>query len=198
VVEARLREGAGQDRVALHLTEKLPMLNCAMKRRLFTTALVLSAACSALFLAACSTTETRISSHPEIFQRLSENDRALVSQGKIRNGMSQEAVFLAWGAPDAKTTSVVQGRPAETWVYTAIASSPYPYGWGPGYYGRGYYGYGYVSRHVHHRPFIRSHFYYDPFYYPLSSPTVTYPERTVSFQNGRVVAYQFINSPRVY
>jgi hypothetical protein len=167
-----------------------------MKRRLFTTALVLSAACSALFLAACSTTETRISSHPEIFQRLSGNDRALVSQGKIRNGMSQEGVFLAWGAPDAKTTSVVQGRPAETWVYTAIASSPYPYGWGPGYYGRGYYGFGYVSQHHH---VFRPRVFYDPFYSPFySTQTTAYPERTVSFQNGRVVAYQFINSPRGY
>ena len=168
-----------------------------MKRRLFTMALVLSAACSTLFLAACSTTETRISSHPEIFQRLSGNDRALVTEGKIRNGMSQDAVFLAWGAPDAKITSMVQGRPAETWVYTAIASYPYPYGWGPGYYGRGYYGFGFVTRH--HRPFIRSSLYYDPFYYPFySSQTTTYPERTVSFQNGRVVAFQFLNSPRGY
>jgi hypothetical protein len=27
---------------------------------------------------------------------------------------------------------------------------------------------------------------------------VSYPERTVSFQNGRVVAYQFLNAPRVW
>ncbi|MEN3369066.1 MAG: hypothetical protein V7609_1209 [Verrucomicrobiota bacterium] len=166
-----------------------------MKRRLFTKALVLSAACSALFLAGCSTTETRISAHPEIYNGLSASDRALVAEGKIRNGMSQNAVFLAWGSPDAKTSSVVLGRPAETWVYTAIASSPYPYGWGPGYYGRGYYGFGYVTRHRH--SVIRSRLYYDPFYYPFySSQTTTYPERTVSFQNGRVVAYQFLNSPR--
>lgn len=180
----------------MHLTEKLTMLNCAMKRRLFSTALVLSAACSALFLAGCSTTETRISAHPEIYQSLSPSDRALVSEGRIRNGMSQNAVFLAWGSPDQKTSSVVQGRPAETWVYTAIASSPYPYGWGPGYYGRGYYGFYHLRRHQH-RNVIRPRLFYDPFYYPsYSSQSYTYPDRTVSFQNGRVVAYQFLNSPR--
>jgi hypothetical protein len=178
----------------MDLTEKLAMLNCAMKRRLFSTAFVLSAACSALILAGCSTTETRISAHPEIYNSLSPSDRALVSEGRIRNGMSQNAVFLAWGSPDQKTTAVVQGRPAETWVYTAIASSPYPYGWGPGYYGRGYYGFGYVSRHHH---VFRPRVFYDPFYYPFySSQTITYPDRTVSFQNGRVVAFQFLQSPR--
>ncbi|MEY2565134.1 MAG: hypothetical protein QOH88_3327 [Verrucomicrobiota bacterium] len=171
-----------------------------MKRRLISQALVLSAACSALFLAGCVTTETRIAKHPEMYQRLSAGDQALVQEGKIRNGMARDAVYLAWGGPDQTTTSTVHGKPAETWIYTSTTSSsyPYPYGWRRGYYG-GYYGFGLVSAHHHH---VHTHYrpiydpLYDPFYY--STPSVSYPDRTVSFQNGRVVAYQFLAPPRVY
>jgi hypothetical protein len=184
---------------ATRLTEKLRMLNFAMKRRLIFQALVLSAACSALFLTGCATTETRISQHPEMYQRLSPGDQALVREGKIRNGMSQEAVYLAWGGPDQKTTGIVQGRPAETWVYTGTSHYPYPYGWGPGYYGRGFYGYGHVRRHWRGRGHYR--FGYDPFYdpfYTINRPAVSYAERTVSFQRGRVVAFQFLYPPRIW
>ena len=174
------------------------MLNSAMKRRLIFQALVLSAACSALFLTSCATTESRISQHPEMYQRLSPSDQALVQQGKIRNGMSQDAVYLAWGGPDQRATGSVHGRPAETWIYTGTSHYPYPYGWGPGYYG-GVYGFGFVGHHRHGGGFHR--FGYDPFYDPFFytyRPSVSYPERTVSFQNGRVVAYQFLNAPRVW
>jgi hypothetical protein len=176
------------------------MLNSAMKRRLIFQALVLTAACGAFFLTGCATTQSRISQNPEMYQRLSPGDQSLVQEGKIRNGMSREAVYLAWGGPDQKTTSSVHGRPAETWVYTGTSYYPYPYGWGPGFYGRGFYGYGYVSRHRHRGGFHRAHYpLYDPFYHSsLNRPSVHYAERTVSFQNGRVVAFQFLHPPRVW
>ena len=59
-------------------------------------------AIGALIFAGCSMTETRISGHPEIYQSLSSRDQALVSQGQIRDGMSPNAVYLAWGSPDRK------------------------------------------------------------------------------------------------
>ena len=167
-----------------------------MKRRLISQALVLGAACSAFFLTSCATTESRISEHPDMFQRLSPSDQALVREGKIRNGMSQDGVYLAWGGPDQKATGQVRGKPAETWIYIGTSHYPYPYGWGPGYYG-GVYGFGFVGHHRHH--FYR--YGYDPFYEPFFynyRPSVSYPEKTVSFQNGRVVAFQFLNSPRVW
>ncbi len=70
-----------------------------MKGRFFSKALISGIAVSALILASCSTTETRISGHPEIYQSLSPRDQALVSQGQIRDGMSPNAVYLAWGSP---------------------------------------------------------------------------------------------------
>ena len=178
------------------LTAMSPLINCAMKRRLLSHAVVLAAASSLLFLTGCATIDSRISEHQDMFQRLSPADQALVREGKIRNGMSQDGVYLAWGGPDQKATGQVHGHPAETWVYEGTSHYPYPYGWGPGYYG-GFYGFGFVG-HGHGR-FYRSGYdsFYEPFFYNYR-PSVNYPERTVSFQNGRVVAYQMLYPPRVW
>ncbi|HVF72851.1 MAG TPA: hypothetical protein VM940_14710 [Chthoniobacterales bacterium] len=167
-----------------------------MKRRLISRMLVLVGACSGLFLTSCVTTDSRISQHPEMFQSLSASDQALVREGKVRNGMSQNAVYLAWGSPDQKTTGQVHGRPAETWVYSGTSHYPYPYGWGPGFNG-GLYGYGFVRHHRHR--FYRHGYdsFYEPFFYNYR-PSFDYPERTVSFQKGRVVAFQLLYPPRVW
>jgi len=188
-----------------------------MKRRTFSWALMLSVACSALLFTGCSTVETRISEHPEMYGRLGETDRALVSQGRIRAGMARDAVYLAWGAPDQVSQANVRGRPAETWIYTSTTSAGYGPGYGgygPSGFGYGGYGYGrfggsgsgYTFAHMQqhhsgHHVFVGYGPFYDPFYDPFfyrRSNVVNYPERTVSFQNGRVVAFQFLNPPRVY
>src|SRR5438552_7355418 len=106
-----------------------------MKRLSFCRSLTLGIAASALILASCSTTETRISKHPEIYQSLSARDQAMVSQGQIRAGMSLNAVWLAWGSPDRKIVGNMRGRPTETWIYINYTTYPGPY-YGP-------YGYGY-------------------------------------------------------
>ena len=51
-----------------------------MKRQIRFRALTFGIFASALFLTSCSTTETRISGHPEIFQSLSPRDQALVQR----------------------------------------------------------------------------------------------------------------------
>src|SRR4030088_2250168 len=83
-----------------------------MKRQILLRALTFGVSASALILTSCNTTESRISKHPEIFQRLSPRDQALVSQGKIREGMTQDAVWLAWGSPDQKATGTARGQAA--------------------------------------------------------------------------------------
>ena len=82
------------------------------------------------------------------------------------------------------------GMPRDA-VYLASYNSypyyPYPY---PFYGGFGF------SRIHGHRFF---NFYYDPFYDPFFfNQRVSYPYKTVSFQNGRVIAFQFIYPPRGY
>ena len=165
-----------------------------MKRRLISQVVIFAAACSSLVFTGCATTDSRISEHPEIFQRLSPGDQSLVREGKIRNAMSQGGVYLSWGAPDQKMVGQVHGKPSETWVYTNTSHYPYPYGWGPAFYPA--YGYGYLGfRHGYHRYGYGG--YYEPFF-DAYRPSVSYPEKTVSFQNGRVVAFQFLSPPRVW
>ncbi len=96
---------------------------------------------------------------------------------------------------------MVRNTPTETWVYTlsTAAYGAYPYGGlGYGYGGFGYAGrigfYGHRGRNRFYGAFIDP--FWDPFYYPFS-PTITYPVKTVSFQRGRVVAFQYL-SPSAY
>lgn len=170
----------------------------SMKRQILLRALTLGISASALILTSCSTTETRISNHPDIFQTLSPQDQALVREGKIREGMSNDAVWLAWGTPDQKATGRARGRPVETWIYDdyTYANAPYPYPYGPYGYG-GYFGGGVVFHSHHHRRFaIIGDPFFDPFYYSYIQPRVAYPSKTVSFVNGRVVSIQVLTLRR--
>src|SRR5512133_919921 len=99
-----------------------------MRGRFFLRASTLAVATSTLILTGCSTPETRISEHPDLYQSLSHRDQALVSHGQIRIGMSRTAVWLAWGTTDRKIVGNMGGGPTETWIYTYYASYPYyPY-----------------------------------------------------------------------
>jgi len=103
-----------------------------MKGRIL-AALPLCFAASAFILTSCETTQDRISKSPEIYQRLSAKDQALVSQVQIRAGMSKNAVWLAWGGPERKIIGNMRGQPTETWIYIYYQTPYYPYygPWGP-------------------------------------------------------------------
>jgi len=168
-----------------------------MKRPPLRQALIACAFPLIFLVAGCTTVETRISERPEAFRSMSPRDQTLVQQGRIREGMSQDAVYIAWGPPSQRAPGRNRGSIVETWIYDATAVGDYPgpffygspYGYGLGY---GYFGGGYRSR------FYRQLFYdpfYDPFFYSHAN-IIRYPDRTVSFQNGRVIAYQFLPAPR--
>jgi hypothetical protein len=146
-----------------------------MKRRSFVRASTLPLVTVALILTGCSTPQTRISDHPDLYQSLSHRDQALVAQGQIRIGMSRAPVWLAWGSPDSKIVGNMGGGPTETWVYTYYATCPYcPYcgPWDP-YFGA---------------PL------YDPFCYSWFPPSIPYPGKLVTFANGKVVSFQYLTS----
>jgi hypothetical protein len=174
-----------------------------MKRQLSCWALFACIATGALVLSGCSTIGSRIESNRASFDQLSPQDRALVTAGKIRAGMSQEAVYIAWGQPQQKATGIVHGLSVETWVYTLSTAAYGPYGYGP--YGYGPYGYGlgfagpigFYGRHGGRRFYGASIYsYWNPFYFPFPA-TVSYPVKTVSFERGLVVAFQYL-VPSVY
>jgi hypothetical protein len=81
--------------------------------------IILSAVSAALLFASCapSTPQARIQKHPEKFEALGANDRALVEQGQLARGMSTDAVFLAWGAPDSVFQGSKAGKSTERWDY---------------------------------------------------------------------------------
>ena len=148
-----------------------------MSRRFSSGASVLGIATVVLTLTSCSTPQTRISDHPDLYQSLSSRDQALVSQGQIRYGMSRNAVWLAWGSPDSKVIGNMRGHSTETWVYVYYVTYPYYYP----YYGAYGPGFGFFGD-----PF------YDPFYYSLISPSIPYPNKTVTFSNSRVMSFQYL------
>ena len=173
-----------------------------MKRRFYLGALTLGLATGALILTSCSTPETRISDHPDLYQSLSARDRALVSQGQIRPGMSRNAVWLAWGSPDRKIIANMRGHPTETWIYVYYATYPYypyygPYGpYGPGLgYSLGYTTVGVATGTTHHHGGCNFVFFGDPFYDPFfySTPlSIPYPGKVVTFSSGRVMSFQYL------
>jgi hypothetical protein len=160
-----------------------------MKRHILLRALTLAVVASAFTFTGCSTTESRISDHPEIFNTLSPTDQALVREGRIRPGMSQNAVWVAWGAPDEKIAGAMRGRTTETWVYITYETA-YRYGYPRGpYFGYGFGGGAFIRSHHHHRFAFFGDPFYDPFYSAIP-PSVAVPYKAVTFSNGRVLSFQ--------
>lgn len=82
---------------------------------------------SLICLLACQTVtspEHRISKETELFDSLPERHRELVRQGQVTEGMSQEAVYLAWGSPHEVKEGSRNGRKLATWVYYGRESVP--------------------------------------------------------------------------
>ncbi len=126
-----------------------------------------------LFGASCaSTVQSRIDKYPGKFDGLPRSHQEAVRAGELRQGMSKDAVFLAWGSPAGAKEGVAGGRRYEKWRYVRqrqIVSHTTTVGWGYGRYGR----------------------YCDPYYY--GGPAVTYVPYTsavVEFRNGKVTSWE--------
>ncbi len=135
-----------------------PILGCA--------ALVATAT---LLLSACSTIKTRIADNPPAFYTLPPQDQALILRGGIREGMTRDAVYIAWGDPDVVREFVVGGKHSETWVY-----------YGTDMYPAASYGY-FPYRGARCR-------YYEPVYGPVYA-TYRYYLKSASFVKDRAVAW---------
>lgn len=135
-------------------------------------------ATASLFLASCaSPVAKRIERNPEIYNKLSERHKSLVARGEIEEGMSKQAVFIAWGRPDRAFRGSRNGRAMEQWSYLAYDSVPGAW-MGPGWGYGGWYG----PRYGYH---------YDPFfvYQPMVS-YVPYESAKVEFSNSKVTAWK--------
>jgi hypothetical protein len=72
-----------------------------------------------LLLTGCTTSniDTRRRERPTGFAALSPESKALVSDGQIRRGMSEDAVYIAWGKPAQILQQEDQHGLATIWVY---------------------------------------------------------------------------------
>ncbi|MDB4568395.1 hypothetical protein N9085_01395 [Akkermansiaceae bacterium] len=141
----------------------------------------------AILLASCASSSptTRIQNNPVIFQKVPSSQREMVVSGRIKNGMSKDAVFIAWGKPDSVAEGETEGKRFERWTYTSL-SPVYSTSFYGGY-GGGYGGYGC------HNPYYRNSGYGSRGYGYVYSQAVDYvpvPSATVDFSNGRVTKWQ--------
>lgn len=73
-----------------------------------------------LLMAGCSTTnsiESRKTERSAAYASLSPEMKSLVDKGQVKAGMTQDAVFIAWGAPAQILQSGNQNGEATTWIY---------------------------------------------------------------------------------
>ncbi len=72
-----------------------------------------------LLLAGCSTSTvaSRKLERPAAYAALTPEQKQYVDAGQIRVGMSPDAVFLAWGAPDQIVQGESEGGLTTHWVY---------------------------------------------------------------------------------
>jgi hypothetical protein len=142
----------------------------------------------ATVLVQCSSTpKTRIEKNPQMYSRLNAQDQHLVTHGLIREGMSRDAVFLAWGRPDSVSFGVNRGKESESWTYEGqrpVRSMNMGMGFGMGGFGWGPYGYGGWG------PYGFGGF---PYYGGGSTTTyVPYTSGVAEFVGGRVVSWKSI------
>ena len=154
----------------------------------FFTRLCLAVIVTTFFVQCSSTPRTRIEKNPQMFSKLSPKDRELVGHGLIREGMTRDAVFLAWGRPDTVSVGINRGKESENWTYEGqrpVRSMNMNMGFGYG--GFGYGGFGY--------PGFGGYGPYGYGGYPMwgSGTSVTYipyTAGTADFVNGRVVSWK--------
>ncbi len=133
----------------------------------------LLAMASTLVSCQTATPASRIEENPVMFASLPAEDQLLVQRGQIRTGMSQDAVFLAWGYPNSRPyVGEKEGRRTERWVYTRLTPVMVSPGLHAGY-GHGPYGW-------RHR------------YYGMAADTAYVPQNAacVSFENGKVISWE--------
>jgi len=130
-----------------------------------------------------SSAERRIDRNPDLYAELGGKQKELVRRGDVEEGMSRDAVYLAWGRPDMVRRGSREGRGKETWAYfdsTPITTASIGFG---SYSGHPFYNYfGFHPR-----------FGYGVgpgWTYGSGVDFVRHVDRTVEFVDGRVIAWE--------
>ncbi|MCU0792021.1 MAG: hypothetical protein MUE42_04045 [Opitutaceae bacterium] len=78
----------------------------------------LVAAAVVWLLAACATPSARIKRNQEVFDQLAPAEQALIREGKVAIGFTQDMVRLAVGDPDQRWTRTDAAGRSELWTYS--------------------------------------------------------------------------------
>ncbi|MBI5388071.1 MAG: hypothetical protein HZA90_25685 [Verrucomicrobia bacterium] len=123
-------------------------------------------------LAGCatSTLESRRTERADSYAALTPETRELVDKGKLKIGMSMDAVYIAWGKPSRILSGESDGGKSVTWLYHSTTMEA-----------QRYWNYRYVphGRRYQPEPFLD----YD--YYPRH-----YTSAEVVFENGVVKSWR--------
>ncbi len=89
---------------------------------------LLAAGGAMLLLTGCSTPGRRAEQRPAAFAKLSASDQKLVLHGRVRTGMSKDAVYIAWGAPNRRVENGKAKEAIDHWIYERQISVYAPMG----------------------------------------------------------------------
>lgn len=98
------------------------------------------AALALVFLASCSTPQSRSQERSAAFGQLSSRQKEEVLKGKFDEGMNPDAVYIALGNPARIEHRTYRGQSQEVWVYSRLESYEVP-GWSYRYYATRHGGY---------------------------------------------------------
>ena len=126
-----------------------------------------------LFICNCtSTIESRIQNNPQLYSALTWPEKKAVSKGLIIKGMSQDAVYLAWGRPSGIIERNSSGKSIEKWRYSSLMP-------------------------VVNQNFLYSDYHYyhhydhcSPFYHSTNVGYVPYTSAVVEFENQKVTSWE--------
>lgn len=142
---------------------------------------ILLSCASAILLANCAsqTPATRMQQRPQAFSALTSHQKDLVMKGEITEGISRDAVWIAWGRPNQIANAGENGATYEIWRYTGLqpvyhSTIGVGFGIGGGYYSR---------RH-------RSYYGGPIFDYSYGPDYVPYTAAQVKFRNGKVKTWE--------
>jgi hypothetical protein len=130
-----------------------------------------------LLLAGCttSTVETRRAERMAAYNALPQETRDLVDRSEIKVGMTEDAVYIAWGAPSQITRGENKDGETTTWLYRGTALQDRTF-WN--------------SRVTYNRQRAYTEYYLDHEYYPQN-----YLRAQVTFSKGAVVDWQMLPHP---
>jgi hypothetical protein len=74
----------------------------------------------------CSTPQTRAKERASSFERLKPEDQRMLLQGKIREGLDEDAVYVALGSPTRVTRGQREGKQEYSWIYSRMVTRTIP------------------------------------------------------------------------